>query len=180
LLLEVRSFDRAIKALEFFEKRINPRAARATKLRVVNRFFAASEPNVKQLLESPYDRFFDGDEVDIPNPLQFLKEAQEAEESQEEEEGFQKARLQELEDKLKEKIPEIEEIPLDFYRHREKSLGWSDLQLALALRRIEVKAHFAGRENFSRYDLIEEMAQSLVEILKREQPFQPQTSEEEE
>ena len=42
LLLEVRSFDRAIKAIEFFEKRINLRAAHATKLRVVNRFFAAS------------------------------------------------------------------------------------------------------------------------------------------
>ena len=46
LLLEVRSFDRAIKALEFFEKRINPRVALATKLRVVNRFFAAEEPEV--------------------------------------------------------------------------------------------------------------------------------------
>jgi hypothetical protein len=178
LLLEVRSFDRAIKALEFFEKRINPRAARATKLRVVNRFFAASEPNVKQLLESPCDRFFDGDEVDIPNPLQFLKEAQEAEESQEEGEELQKARLQELEAKLKEKIPEIEEIPLEGYR--EDSLGWSGLQLALTLRTLEAQAHFAGRENFSQYDLIEEMAQSLVEILKREQPSQPQASEEEE
>ncbi|MDJ0595478.1 MAG: hypothetical protein QNJ72_36750 [Pleurocapsa sp. MO_226.B13] len=34
LLLEVRSFDRAIKAIDFFEKRINPRAAQATKLRI--------------------------------------------------------------------------------------------------------------------------------------------------
>lgn len=69
LLLEVRSFDRAIQAIEFLEKRINPRAAKAHKLRVVNRFFAASEHNVEQLLESPYDRFFDRDDVDIPDPV---------------------------------------------------------------------------------------------------------------
>ena len=60
-MLEVRLFERAIKAIEFFEKRINPRADHATKLRVINRFFAAEEPNFEQLLESTYDSFFDKD-----------------------------------------------------------------------------------------------------------------------
>lgn len=178
LLLEVRSFDRATKALEFFEKRINPRAAFATKLRVVNRLFAADEPNVAQLLESPYDRFFDGDEVDIPNPLRELQEAREFKESQEAQEGSVKAGFEYLEAKLKEKIPEIEEIPLDFYR--EKSPSWSGLQLALTLRRIEAQEHFFGRENFSQYDLIEDMAKSLVEMMPKEQDSELQESEVEE
>jgi hypothetical protein len=107
LLLEVRSFDRAIKALKFFEKRINPRAAIATKMRVVNRLFAADEPDVAQLLEAPYDRFFDGDEVDISNPLQELQEMPKFKESHEAQEGRGKAGVQYLEAKLKEKIPEI-------------------------------------------------------------------------
>jgi hypothetical protein len=175
LLLEVRSFDRAIEALKFFEKHINPRAAKATKLRVVNRFFAASRPNVAELLESPYDRYFDGDEVVIPKLIEELQETKEVQESREEGEEFQKGRLQELEEELKKKSPEIEEISLEF--HRDDSPVWSGLQLALTLRRIEARAHFAGRKNFSRYDLIEEMAQNFVEILKSEQPSQPQASE---
>lgn len=126
-------------------------------------------------MESPYDRFFDGDEVVIPNLREDLQEAQEAQESREEGEEFQVARLQELEKELKEKFPEIEEISLEFYR--DDSPVWSGLQLALTLRRIEARAHFAGRENFSRYDLIEEMAQNFVEILKSERPSPHQASE---
>jgi len=166
LWLEVRSFERAIKALEFFERRINPRAAQATKLRVVNRFLAGEEPEVEQLLESPYDSFFDGDEVDIPDPEQLLKEAQEVQPSQKAQESGSKPWIQYLEAKLKEKTPEIEEIPLDFYR--ETGLGWNGLEMALTLRRIEASQHFEGNENFSQYDLIEMMTDSLEEIIQSE------------
>ncbi len=176
LLLEVRSFDRALKAIEFFEKRINLRAAQATKLRVVNRFFAAEEHNVEQLLESPYDRFFDGDEVDIPDPLQLLQEAQEFQPSQSAQEDSPKAWFEYLEAKFKEKIPEIEEIPLDFYR--ESALGLDGLKMALALRRIEASQHFEGNESFSQYDLIEQMAESLVELLPKERTNQLEGVEE--
>ena len=174
LLLEVRSFDRALKAIEFFEKRINPRAAHATKLRVVNRFFAAEEPNYEQLLEPPYDHFFDGDEVDIPEPLKLLEEAQEVSESQ----SAQEAQLKYLEAKFKEKTPEIEEIPLDFYR--ETGLGWNGLEMALSLRRIEASQHFEGNESFSQYDLIEMMTDSLEEIIQSEGTSPLQGLEEEE
>ena len=173
LLLEVRSFDRAIKAIEFFEKRINPRAAHATKLRVVNRFFAAEEPNYEQLLEPPYDHFFDGDEVDLPEPLKLLEEAQEVSESQ----SAQEAQLKYLEAKFKEKTPEIEEIPLDFYR--ETGLGWNGLEMALTLRRIEASQHFEGNESFSQYDLIEMMTDSLEEMIQSEGTSPLQALEEE-
>ncbi len=178
LLLEVRSFDRAIKAIEFFEKRINSRAAQATKLRVVNRFFAAGEHNVEQLLEPPYDRFFDGDEVDVPDPVQLLQEAQEIQQSESVQEDSPKAWFEYLEAKFKEKIPEIEEIPWDFYR--ESALGLSGLEMALTLRRIEASQHFAGNESFSQYDLIEQMTEKLVELLPSARMNQLQGIEEEE
>ena len=177
LLLEVRSFERAIKALEFFERRINPRAAQATKLRVVNRFFAGEEPKVEQLLESPYDSFFDGDDVDIPDPEQLLKEAQEVKQSQKAQEGSTEPWIHDLEAKLKEKTPEIEEIPLGFYQ--EEGLGLDGLQMALTLRKLEASQHFAGNENFSQYDLIEKMTESLLEMLPEELTAQLQGTEEE-
>ncbi|MDJ0900240.1 MAG: hypothetical protein QNJ55_15660 [Xenococcus sp. MO_188.B8] len=178
LLLEVRSFDRALKAIEFFEKRINPRVAHATKLRVVNRFFAAEEPNFEQLLEPPYDHFFDEDEVNIPEPLKLIEEVQEISESQKTQEEIKQARFEYLETQFKEKTPEIEEIPLDFYRDNE--LGWSGLQMALTLRNIEASQHFAGNESFSQYDLLETMAESFAEIIKSEGISQLQGIEESE
>ncbi len=178
LWLEVRSFERAIKALEFFARRINPRAAQATKLRVVNRFFAAEEPNVEQLLESPYDSFFDGDEVDIPDPEQLLKEAQEVKQSQKTQEGSTEPWIEYLEAKLQEKTPEIEEIPLGFYR--EEGLGLEGLEMALSMRKLEAAQHFAGNESFSQYELIEKMTESLLEMLPEERTAQLQGTKEEE
>lgn len=178
LWLEVRSFERAIKALEFFERRINPRAAQATKLRVVNRFLAAEEPNVEQLLESPYDHFFDGDEVDIPDPEQLVKEAQEVKQSQKAQEGITEPWIQYLEAKLKDKTPEIEEISLDFYR--EEGLGLEWLEMGLTLRKIEAAQRFKGNESFSQYELIDKMTASLLEMLPEEGIAELQGTEEEE
>ena len=134
--------------------------------------------NVEQLLASPYDRFFDGDEVDTRESLQLLKETEFVSKSQSNEEDSQSALLEYLEAQLKEKIPEIEEIPLDF--SRDSSLSWNSLQLALTLRNIEASQHFAGNESFSQYDLIEQMAESLVELIPNDQKNQIQGVEEDE
>ena len=40
--------------------------------------------------------------------------------------------------------------------------------MALTLRRIEASQHFGGNESFSQYDLIQQMASSLVELLPEE------------
>lgn len=68
MLLDVRSFERAIKAIEFFDKRINRRAAQVTKIRIVNRLFDGNNQANQERLQPPYDRFFDRDDVAIPNP----------------------------------------------------------------------------------------------------------------
>ena len=178
LLLEVRSFERAIQALEFFEKRINPRVAIATKLRVVNRFFTAEEPQVAELLESPYDRFFDGDEVYIPDPLEFSKEVVQIQQSQNSIDQSSPPWLQYLENKFKEQLPEIEEIPLDVYR--DKKLDSTRLQMALAFKTIEANQHFEGNESFSQYDLIQTITDSFVEMIQEEQMSQLPGNQEEE
>ena len=179
LLLEVRSFDRAIKAIEFFEKRINPRAAYTTKIRIVNRFFDADEPNIAQLLEAPYDNFFDENEIVIPDPSRFLKKIEEETSESELTSGeIHEAQLDYLETQFKEKSPEIEEIPFDFYRENE--LGLNGLEMALTLRRFEASQHFEGNESFSQYDLLEQMTESFMDIIESEEGSQIQETEEEE
>ena len=54
------------------------------------------------------------------------------------------------------------------------------LKLALDLRKIEASQHFAGNENFSQYDLIEQMTESLVGIIESKQNSQLPAIEEEE
>ena len=116
--------------------------------------------------------------MDIPDPLELLKEAQEVKESQKAEEGSPEPWLEYLEAKFKEKIPEIEEIPLGFYRDNE--LGLSGLEMALTLRKIEAGQHFKGNESFRQYELIEKMTESLVELIQQEQTAQLVGTEEEE
>ena len=173
LLLEVRSFDRAIKALEFFAKRINPRVAQAKKLRVVNRFFAAQEPKIEQLLKSPYDRFFDGDEVEFQLNQQQLQVEQFHNLEQENPEAL----FESLEAKMKQKIPEIEEIPLDY--NQEKELNWSRLQMTLIFRQIEAQHRFAGNEKFSQYEIVQELSEIFGAIIQKKQKAQLQKNEQE-
>lgn len=67
---------------------------------------------------------------------------------------------------------------MDFYREGEP--GLMGLKLALDLRKIEASQHFAGNENFSQYDLIEQMTESLVGIIESKQNSQLPAIEEEE
>ena len=58
LLLDLRSFDRAIEAIPFFDKYVGQTAARVTHAAVVNRLFDAKEQFPPNL-----DVFFRGDEI---------------------------------------------------------------------------------------------------------------------
>ena len=173
LLLEVRSFERAIKALEFFAKRINPRVAIAKKLRVVNRFFAAEEAQVAQLLESPYDRFFDGDEIELRLSQEQLEVEQFHNLERENPEGL----FESLEAKIKQKIPEIEEIPVNYTQEIE--LNWSQLQMRLTFKKIEAQERFAGNDKFSQYEIVQELSEIFGAIIQKKQKAQLQKNEEE-
>ena len=159
MLLEVRSFVRATKAIEFFDRRINRHAAKVTKIRVVNKLFDANEPSVKELLEPPYDRFFDRDDVAIPNPDEVEKKMKKMAEEHEEPERRMAAFMAYMEETAKETLPEVSEIPVRFYEE-----GITSLELALTLRNIETIQHWQGNENFSQLDAIQTIAQGMVDV----------------
>jgi hypothetical protein len=66
MLLDVRSFERVTQAIEFFDKRINRRAARVTNLRILNKLFEATEEKAQQLIQQSPDSFFDCDNISHP------------------------------------------------------------------------------------------------------------------
>jgi hypothetical protein len=154
MYLDVRSFDRVIKAIDFFRKRINPRVAKVTKIQIVNRLFSADESNVMELLQAPYDHFFDEAQV-VSNRKKFNNLLQEFEEKHLSQEESRERIL----DHLKEKSPLVEELLFD--SAEEESLG--ALQFSLTLRNLEAVQHFHGNEQFSQWDLLATISETLLE-----------------
>ena len=72
LLLDLRSFERAIKAIPFFDKHIGPDAARVTYAAVVNRLF-----DVKEQFFPNLDVFFCSDEMTENNMDESVPEVEE-------------------------------------------------------------------------------------------------------
>jgi hypothetical protein len=157
MLLDVRSFERAVKAIEFFDKRINRRAAKVTKIRIVNRLFDGNDPSNKELLQPPYDYFFDRDDIEIPDPNKTDKLMDEISSQHSDLEGRLAALQACWSEKAKQPLPEIEEIPLYIY---EEGLG--RLKAALTFRNIEALQHWQGNKNANQFDLMESVIDSFL------------------
>ncbi|NJO43486.1 MAG: hypothetical protein HC865_23615 [Cyanobacteria bacterium RU_5_0] len=156
--MDIRSFDRVIQAILFFDKRINRRAAQVAKIRIVNKFFDANTQKDEPYLHPPFDFFFDRGDIDAPNPDELEKKMLDLAEEHEGEAAQRNAMLAYLEEKNKRPLPEIEEIPVYFYED-----GISQLQMMLSMRTIEVMQHWRGNTSFRQYDIIRNMAESLMQ-----------------
>ncbi|MEM8637737.1 MAG: hypothetical protein AAGG51_02810 [Cyanobacteria bacterium P01_G01_bin.54] len=162
LMLDLRSFDRALAAIEFFDKRINRRAAQVYKLRVVNRLLDASQPEAREQAETPYDRFFDerDAEVSLSKADKIESDLDEIRE-QHADEVEREAAMSDYFEILEQKpTPELEEIPVHFYEE-----GLSGLSLALKTRTIEAQQHWQGNTRFSRFDFMREMVSRFIDDL---------------
>ncbi|MDY6936428.1 MAG: hypothetical protein SWY16_02075 [Cyanobacteriota bacterium] len=159
LILDLDSFDRLLKAVDFFDRRINRRAAKITRLRVVNRFFQVDE--IKQYSETAdrlpnnLDVFFEREDVYIPNVEEFQTQVEQIAERHEEEEERLDAISDYVKVKSQERLPEIEEIYPNFY---EDGMRW--LELVLGLRHLEAKARWEGNEDFNQYEFLQDLLES--------------------
>lgn len=157
MLLDVRSFERAIKAIEFFDKRINRRAAQVTKIRIVNRLFDGNNQANQERLQPPFDHFFDRDDVAIPDPDEAEKVMNEIASQHLEVKDRLAALSAYWEQKAKQTLPEMEEIPVYIYEE-----GIGRLQAALTLRNIEALQHWQGHHDVNQFDLIQSVMQSSI------------------
>ncbi len=158
MLLELRSFERLTKAIDFFDKRINRRAAKVRKLRVVNKIFSAPEdPREVERRPTP-DAFFDREDVYIPNPQEFEEQLKSISAENEDEESKQEALFAYLEAKANQPLPEVEELRPNFYED-----GIFSLEFSLRMRQREAFEHWQGNKNFSQGDLIREIVGSTAD-----------------
>lgn len=144
MILELDSAFHVPVALEFFDKRINRRAAEATKMRLVNRFYS-TEDDEEKATNRQYT--LDSDRVALPPEDKF----QEIIDTYENESD----RLQALNDYMNEvtqkPLPEVQELPIHYYEE-----GLAGLNIVIDLHAVEALERWRGNA-ITQYDLLQEM-----------------------
>lgn len=163
MLLDLRSQERAIQALEFFDKRINRYAANPTHMRVVNRFFSVEEMPNREIHPS-LDPFFDRDDVvclarDMEQALDRIV-AQYADDP----EGKEKATSDYIDQQMNRAHPEIEEIII----HPDK-IDRLGLPMALQMRQVEAFEHWRGNFTFRSTDVVKQWVEAMADELGDEE-----------
>ncbi len=155
MLFDLRSGQRALAGLDFFDKRFNRYAANPTHLRIVNRLFSVDEMPNREIHPS-LDPFFDRD--DVPCLAREMEEAIDRIEQEyaNDPEQRQQAINEYMDQHLERSHPEIEEIMI----HPEKIERLS-LPMVLQMRQVEAYEHWRGNFTFRSTDLIKQWVESL-------------------
>ena len=140
LILDVRSTERAIEAIKFFDKYIKRSYAKITHMAIVNKVFDALT-----VLHPTLDIFFDSDKVVERNPERLIKDIITLRlEGKDENEFFNILK--------NEPQPEVEKIPLYYYDE-----GIQQIEFMLRVRQIEALEYWKGNTNFTFDDLIKDI-----------------------
>jgi hypothetical protein len=129
MFLDLYSFERATKAIVFFDKYIKRSAAKITHVAIVNKVFSSST-----VLHPTLDIFFNSDKVVERNPDDLIKEIEEIK--------LQGKNLDDFFKKLKEQRPEVEKFPIHFYEE-----GIEGLQFSLLSRQGEAVERWKSNKN---------------------------------
>ncbi|MDY7013785.1 MAG: hypothetical protein SVX43_09370 [Cyanobacteriota bacterium] len=157
MLLELRSLDRAIQALEFFDKRINRHAAQATKIRVLNKLFSVPS-NREDFVPPSFEEYFDRADLFISSSEEIDAEFDRIAAEHEDEESRMAALTTYMEEQSKKPLPETEEIPINIYED-----GLLPLTMSLKLRQVEAFQHWLGNTSFSQHDILQSMMNAIAE-----------------
>lgn len=164
MLLDLRSGERAMQALDFFDKRINRYTANPTHLRIVNRCFSMEDmPN--QEIHPSLDPFFDRDDVPC-----LAKETEAAlnriaEEYADDPEAKEKAANEFFDREMNRPHPEVEELII----HPDK-MDRLSLPMALQMRQVEAFEHWRGNFTFRAADVLQQWVEALGDDLDEELP----------
>jgi hypothetical protein len=143
LHLDVRSFDRATKAVVFFDRYLPRKVAKVKDIAIVNTCFEYTTQ-----VPTNFDAFFETDRAEQLRPqavLEALKPLQAIADVQE-----RRVRMSShMKGMMKARLPEVERFPIHYYAD-----GVQSLELALRTREIVSLEQWKGNERFSMFDAI--------------------------
>ncbi len=153
MLLDVRSWERVTQAIEFFDKRINRRAAKVTSLRIVNKLFESTEEKAQELLQQPPDSFFDCDNIARPGEA-LIAGIEQLKKEKDPEIRRQEALLW-IGQHVQAPLAEVEEMPIHFYED-----GIEQLKTSLKLRQLELMEHWQGNKDANMFNIMQKIVKS--------------------
>jgi hypothetical protein len=149
LLLDLRSCERALSAIPFFDTHLPQRLVELEDAEVVNRLFPATEANLRLTPDALFDAQV-GTGIDPEALVQRL--AEKTAHTQDPEEKI-KIALEDLESRAKEPLPELERIPVHYAED-----GMDGFTVALRLRQIVAMQHWLGNPGYTLGDAIQSTA----------------------
>lgn len=154
LRLDVRSFERVIEAITFFDRKINRRLAKVTTIKIVNKLFPATIATEE--MSNHHTVFFE--QRQAVNPKDEMEKLEEITSQYEAGEESQKAAFSYLEKQMKKTLPEVEELETHFYED-----GIESVAMSLRMRHIEAMEHWKGNKNFSQFDIMTTLLENFEE-----------------
>jgi hypothetical protein len=150
LLLDLRSPERALAAIEFFDKHIPRSVARVTDAEVVNKLFSAEDATLTP------DQIFNLRPGTVRDPEAALQGLVELTAGVADPREKLRIAAEQMEARAKEPLPEIERFPVHYYED-----GIGGFRLALQVRQIIAMQHWLGNSEYTMDDAIKSVYPSM-------------------
>jgi hypothetical protein len=148
--LDVRSHQRATKAIVFFDRRIPRSAAQVTHAAIVNRLFGVTTATLP-----PLDALFDEAKIIEKNAEDILQAATQFGTIPDVRERIDKV-FAFMDQKSREPLPDVEKFPVHFYED-----GIQSFETALRMRQIVALEHWQGNREFTFGDMMKKIIPGL-------------------
>jgi len=148
VVLNLRSLDRATKAIVFFDRYISKKIARVTYITIVNRLFSIREARSITRL----DQIFERSDVLVRDPKALTQKLIEIKTGANRHKNGLEAVSNFINEMAKEPEPEIEKFPANYYRD-----GIDSLRTSLITHQLVAFQHWKGNTNYNRMDVIKDM-----------------------
>lgn len=157
LLIDVRSIERAEKMVEFINKHIPKNVTEITHAAIYNQVITVSSNTKESINNIDYDDIFNQKNIIIIDPKKTMREMNELAEKYENDEERFEALMKMTQDNVKKPLPTVEKFPVYFYEEGIKSFATS-----CQMRQMIAMKHYFGEENYSFYDLLQELGHKNI------------------
>jgi hypothetical protein len=148
IVLNLRSFERAIHAMVFFDRHIPRTVARLTAVTVSNRLLSMAEASSLTSL----DHYFERTDVVVKDPASLVQTLKDLASSIPDDQDRFAAVMQYMEDKAKQPVPAMERFPLEYDEE-----GIRAVEALLAPHKVIAMQHWQGNTDYIHHDLMRDM-----------------------
>jgi hypothetical protein len=151
LLLDLRSCERALQAIPFFDRHLPGAVAKVTEAEIVNRLFSVAG-NQNLTPASLFDRQTStrrDPEAEVQRVAELTAHVRDPEEKL-------RIALEDMQARAKQSLPEIERFPIHFYED-----GIDGFATALRLRQIVALQHWLGHPEYTMFDALQSMQREV-------------------